>query len=137
MSGRMLVGTSQAGAPFWDATREKRLILQWCKACCRTIFYPRDFCPGCFEEDLVWTEAKGTGVIYALSIMHKPGNPLMAQRVPYNVAVIELAEGVRMLSMIVGDGQTSAKVGDKVRISWEDLGDGRNLPVFELAAPTS
>ena len=61
----------------------------------------------------------------------------MAQRVPYNVAVIELAEGVRMLSMIVGDGQTSAKVGDKVRISWEDLGDGRNLPVFELAAPTS
>ncbi|MCB0219977.1 MAG: OB-fold domain-containing protein [Chrysiogenetes bacterium] len=133
----MSVGTSGTGTPFWDATREKRLVLQWCKACDRAIFYPRDFCPNCLGEELVWEDAKGTGVVYALSVMHKPGNPLMAQRVPYIVAIIELAEGVRMLSTVVGDGRITAKVGDKVRVSWEDLNDGRYLPVFELIARTS
>lgn len=61
----------------------------------------------------------------------------MAPRLPYVVAIVELSEGVRLLSAIVGDGQTTAKIDDKVQISWEALGDGRNLPVFEVVKSTA
>jgi len=137
LSGRLSFGMSRAGALFWDATKEKRLILQRCNDCDHAVFYPRDFCPRCFGEALSWNNADGSGSIYALSVMHKPGNPLMAPRLPYVVAIVELSEGVRLLSAIVGDGQTTAKIDDKVQISWEALGDGRNLPVFEVVKSTA
>ena len=62
--------------------------------------------------------------------MPAPGNPGMAGRAPYVVALIDLPEGVRMLSSIVGDGALDAAVGDPVAIAWEPLVDGRLLPVF-------
>ncbi|HYY05798.1 MAG TPA: zinc ribbon domain-containing protein, partial [Candidatus Limnocylindria bacterium] len=70
-------------APFWDATRERRFLLQWCTACEATVFYPRDVCPRCLGSALEWREADGRGTVYAVSVQHKPANPSMADRVPY------------------------------------------------------
>jgi len=63
--------------------------------------------------------------------MPKPGNPAMAGREPYVVALVELEEGVRLMSTVVGDDPWSAAVGDRVRLAWEPLSDGRHLYVFE------
>ncbi|MEZ5139789.1 MAG: OB-fold domain-containing protein [Acidimicrobiales bacterium] len=121
---------SEAAAPFWEATRELQLVLQWCPACERAIHFPRVACPTCGGDDLAFRPAAGTGTIYACSTMPAPGNPGMAGRAPYVVALIDLPEGVRMLSSIVGDGALDAAVGDPVAIAWEPLVDGRLLPVF-------
>ena len=55
--------------PFWDATRERRLVLQWCRACEASIHYPREACPRCFGSDLAWRESTGSGVVYAATVL--------------------------------------------------------------------
>jgi hypothetical protein len=124
---------SPAAEPFWEATRDRRLVLQWCRACDRAIHFPREICPSCLGTDLEFRPAAGTGTVYACSEMPVPGNPGMAGRTPYVVALVELPEGVRMLSNVFGADGTSAtavQVGDAVRVAWEPLADGRHLPVF-------
>lgn len=125
---------SPAAAPFWDATRSCTLVIQWCRSCERAIHFPREACPTCLGTDLEFRPAAGTGTVYALSEMPAPGNPGMKDRAPYSVALVDLPEGVRMLTSIVRpDGATGpgdAAIGAAVRVAWEPLADGRHLPVF-------
>lgn len=121
---------SVAGAPFWAATRERRLVLPWCLACARPHWFPRDFCPHCLGSALEWREASGQGEVYALSVMPKPANPAMAGREPYAVALVDLAEGVRMMTNIVGADADDVAIGQAVTVTWEPLSDGRHLPLF-------
>lgn len=131
MSPRATMGTSKVAELFWEATKQKRFMLQWCSRCERPIFYPRDFCPHCAGDSISWKEASGKGKIYAVSVMHKPGNPMMATKVPYAVAIVELEEGVRLLTNLVGCDPSEARVGMAVTVTWDTLPDGRHLPLFE------
>ena len=121
---------SPAAEPFWEATRERRLVVQWCTACERPIHFPREACPACLGTELEFRAAAGTGTVYALSVMPVPGNAGMAGRAPYAVALVGLDEGVRLLTNIAGDGEAEVQVGQRVRVAWEPLADGRHLPVF-------
>ncbi|MCU1371828.1 MAG: DNA-binding protein [Ilumatobacteraceae bacterium] len=128
---------SPAAEPFWEATRTCSLVIQWCCACERAIHFPREACPACLGTDLEFRPAAGTGTVYACSEMPAPGNPGMKGRAPYVVALVDLPEGVRLLSSVVrADGApevAEAAVGDAVRVAWEPLADGRHLPVFVRA----
>ncbi len=115
---------------FWDATRQERLLVQRCDDCDVAIFYPRDVCPTCLGTNLSWTESTGAATVYAVSVQHRPANPFMADRVPYAVALVDLAEGVRMMTNVVGCDPESVTVGQAVTVTWEPLSDGRNLPLF-------
>lgn len=127
---RIAPPTSPAAAPWWEATRERRLVLQWCPACDRPIHFPREACPACLGTDREFRPAAGSGTVYATSTMPKPGNPGMAGRGPYVVALVDLDEGARLLTNLVGEGAEGASVGDRVTVAWEPLADGRHLPVF-------
>lgn len=129
---RFLPPISEEARPHWDATRERRLLLQRCEACDRAIHFPRAICPGCHGSELGWRESAGAGVVHAVTIMPTPASPAMEGRAPYPVAIVELAEGVRLLTNLVGDGALEAVVGDAVALRWEPLADGRHLPVFEV-----
>ena len=121
--------------PFWNATREQRLIAQRCDACAAFIWYPRDFCPSCLGSDLTWTELAGTGTIHTFNVMRKPGNPMMADEVPYVVALVDLDEGIRMTTNIVGAAPEAVRCDQPVVVDWSvALDDGRRLPMF---APTT
>ena len=124
---------------FWDATKQKKLLVQWCSACNAAIFYPREVCPSCLSSDnLEWRESSGKGTVYAYSVQHRPANPTMADRVPYTVALVEVDAGsgqtVRLMSNVIDCAPDDVKVGMAVSVSWEALSDGRNLPQF---SPTS
>ncbi len=121
---------SEATRPFWAATRDRQLVLQWCRTCERAIHYPRDACPHCLDDDLEFRPSPGVGSVYAVSVMPKPANPMMAGREPYAVALVELDEGVRLMSNIVGIDPAAVQVGTAVRVTWEPLSDGRHLPQF-------
>ncbi|HVF31495.1 MAG TPA: OB-fold domain-containing protein [Acidimicrobiales bacterium] len=128
----------EASEPFWEATREKRFLVQRCDACDVAIFYPREVCPGCLSsESLSWRESSGRGTIYAASVQEKPANPLMADRVPYVVALVELEDGIRLMSNVVNCEPYDATVGRPVTLTWEELSDGRHLPQFELEGAAS
>ena len=121
---------SVAGEPFWEASREGRFVVPWCTACGEPHWYPREVCPHCLSPDLEWRDASGEGTVHAVSVQPKPGNPLMAGREPYAVALVDLAEGVRMLSEVAGGDPATVAVGDAVQLDWEPLTDGRKLPIW-------
>ena len=116
--------------PFWDATREQVLRLPWCTDCERAIFYPRSFCPTCLGSAIEWRDASGRGTVYAVTVESRPQNPGMAAMAPYAVALVDLEEGVRMLTNIVGTPADEVTIGQPVTMAWEPLSDGRHLPVF-------
>lgn len=124
---------SAAAGPFWAATRDRRLVLQWCLACERAIHFPREACPRCLGDQLEFRPASGRGTVYAVSVMPKPANPSMAGREPYVVALVDLDEGVRMMSNVLGIEPEATRVGLRVQVTWEPLPDGRNLALFQPA----
>lgn len=119
---------SPASAPFWDATRRRELTVQRCKSCARLVWYPRFVCPHCGGSSLEWEKLSGDGVVYAVSVHHRAALPTLADRVPYSVVLVDLDEGVRLMSNVFG---SAPAVDDRVTLAWVPLDDGRNLPVFE------
>jgi len=135
--GRLEPQVSDAAAPFWEATKQRRYLVQWCDACAQPIFYPREVCPRCLSAGtLLWRESKGTGTVHAVSVQHRPANPTMADMVPYAVALVDLDDGIRVMSNVVNvDDPATIVVGQAVQLTWEPLADGCNLPLFEPAGP--
>ncbi len=126
--------TNELTAPFWDATKEERYLVQWCSGCNKAIYYPREVCPGCLtSDDLEWRESPGRGEVYTFNVTHKPGLPFMTDRLPFVVALVTLEEGTRVVTNIVNCDPSQVSVGMPVKVAWEDLSDGRKIPVFEPA----
>ncbi len=124
-------------AAFWEATRESRLLVQWCTSCNRGVFYPRVFCPHCTagQDALEWRTASGRATVYAAVVEHRPetaGANFSAGK-PYCVALVDLEEGVRVLTNVVGCPPDEVRCGMPVTVTWEPLSDGRRLPLFEPA----
>lgn len=117
-------------APFFDGARQGRLMLQCCAACGKWSFPVRERCPHCFAAKLEWRQASGFGTLYTFAIMHQVMNPGFAGAVPYNIAQIDLEEGVRMTSNVVGIPNDALKIGMKLEAIFEDVGQDVSLPKF-------
>lgn len=133
MTARIEPPVSPASEPFWDATREQRFVLPWSTASGLPMWYPREVDPDSPGSPIEWREASGDGVVYAASVQHRPGPGRNPDDGPYVVALVELAEGVRMMSNVVGCPPDDVTVGMPVRLVWEPLSDGRHLPLFTPA----
>jgi uncharacterized protein len=130
VSERPLPLIDDESRPFWGATRERRLAIQRCGACGKHVFPPRALCPHCHEATLEWVDATGRGSVYSYTVARRPAGPWFADKVPYVVAIVELDEGVRMLSNLVVGDPSSARIGQRVRVTFEDVGEV-TLPLFE------
>jgi len=115
--------------PYWNAAREKRLLIRLCKACGAKHFLPRYLCPVCWSDQLDWIESKGQGTIHSSSIVHRASLPSFASQTPYVIALIDLNEGPRMFANIIGSDSLAASIGDRVRVVFEDRA-GDMLPQF-------
>ena len=120
----------EVSEPFWEATRDGRLLVQWCLDCDAAVFFPRAVCPRCLGTSLEWRASLGTGTVYAATVEHRPQNPMMADRAPYVVALVDVDDGWRMLTSVVGRDPDDIVVGMRVAVTWEALSDGRHLPLF-------
>ena len=93
--------------PYWDALQAGRLTFQQCRRCARNWLPPRGECPTCLESDWAWREASGKARLISWVVYHRAFHPAFAGRLPYNVAVVELEEGPRMITnIIVEDAET-------------------------------
>jgi uncharacterized OB-fold protein len=117
--------------PFEEGLRQRELLLPWCKGCRKPHFYPRSACPYCWGEEYEWRRAEGRGRIHTFATVRANPPSAFASAVPYVVAIIDLAEGVRMLSNVAGDPKALA-VGAPVRVEFIER-DGQTLPVFRCA----
>jgi uncharacterized OB-fold protein len=114
---------------FWEATREHELRYQECSDCGTVVFYPRRHCTGCLGDALAWKTAKGEGTVYTFSVIRQSYHPFFRGLVPYAVAWIDLDEGPRLLSNVMGPVE-DIRVGQRVRVAWEDH-EELAVPLFE------
>jgi uncharacterized OB-fold protein len=87
--------------PYWDALRQGRLTFQRCRHCGHAWLPPRAECPQCLHPDWDWTTASGRGRVVSWVIFHHAYHEAFKSRVPYNVALVELDEGPRLITNIV------------------------------------
>lgn len=120
-------------APYWDAAAEGRLLLQRCRKTGQVWFYPRQISPATWApEDVEWFEASGRGEVHSFSIVHRASEPGYQSLTPFVVALIDLEEGARMMTNIIGPNALAVAIGDKVRCVFEARGEGVNVPQFLL-----
>lgn len=120
--------------PYWDAAREHRLVLQCCEDCDRIIHYPRIACPHCGSARLGWREASGRGTVYSYTVVESNAPSAFLADMPYVVAVVELAEGVRMLTNLVDCDQHALRCDMQVEVVFEKLSEEFVLPKFRPAS---
>ena len=117
--------------PFWSALEQGRFLLSRCVACARLAFPPRSFCPDCGGQAMDWQEALGRGTLYSLTTVHS-GPPQLMTEGPYAGAIIDLVEGVRLVTEWIGD--RAAPLDSPVELVVTRYGDGC-LFAARLAAP--
>lgn len=126
MSARFDVPEADAFTrPYWDAAAEGRLLLRHCDACGRAHHYPREFCPRCWSEDVRWRPASGRATLYTWSVVHRNDLPPFGGRVPYVAAVVDLAEGPRMMTEVVGCAEGALRIGMELTVAFRE-----GIPVF-------
>jgi hypothetical protein len=119
-------------AAFWQATSEGRFILQRCESCDIVVWFPRKHCPECWAGSLTTFDASGKGTVYSYTIIRKVANEYK-QATPFVVAYVELDEGPRVMTNIVGCDVESVKVGMPVAIEFHETVEGNALYRFHPA----
>ncbi|MBL1081952.1 Zn-ribbon domain-containing OB-fold protein [Streptomyces actinomycinicus] len=111
--------------PYWEAAAEGRLLIRRCGACGRAHHYPREFCPHCWSEEVTWEEAGGRAVLYTWSTVHHNDLPPFGDRTPYVAAVVDLAEGPRMMTEVVDCAEAELAAGMPLGVTFRE-----GVPVF-------
>lgn len=116
--------------PFWDAAKRGELAFQRCGSC-NTAFLPgRLECPACLSDELGWEKASGRARLISWIVYHRAYNPAFASRLPYNVAIVELEEGARMISNITGIEDAETLRADQPLVLAVEEDDGIFVPRF-------
>ncbi|HJQ16043.1 MAG TPA: Zn-ribbon domain-containing OB-fold protein [Allosphingosinicella sp.] len=120
--------------PFWEATREKKVVIQYCPATGNYQFFPKPVSVFTGKSDLEWREVSGRGEVftYTTACMARPP---FAGHTPFLIATITLDEGVNMIANVINCAADQISVGMRVRPAWIPLPDGANLLVFEPDEP--
>jgi uncharacterized OB-fold protein len=133
------LAADEASRPFFAAASEGVLLIRRCRACAAfmsptgglgTPLRPR--CVRCFSAELEWAPAGGRGTLYSFAIQHQVYDP--AFEVPYNLAVVELDEGVRLTTNVVGCTDDELSIGMPLEVTFERLSEEVSIPKFRSQA---
>ena len=119
--------------PYWQAAREHRLALPKCEDCRKFWFPPSRTCPHCLSTKFSFENVSGKGKIFSFVTFHRVYRPAFANDVPYVVALIELDEGPRLLSNIMGVTHDQVKCEMRVEVVFDDYDEEISIPKFKLA----
>lgn len=114
--------TSGLGGHYWGALREGRLEFQRCKSCGNAWLPPRSECPKCLSDQWSWHAASGKATLISWVVYHHAYHPWFAKKIPYNVSVVQLAEGPRLVSNVV-HGTQALRIDMPLQLVIEREGD--------------
>jgi uncharacterized OB-fold protein len=126
---KILPPDTELSRPFWNGCRHNELRIQLCADCDCFQFYPRTICSHCDSNNLSWRAVSGRGRIASFTVVRRGISH--AYTAPYVVALIDLDEGPRMMSNIVGSDPETIAIGDAVDVQFEQWGEDYLLPVFK------
>lgn len=116
---------------YWKAAAAHRLELPRCNACCQHWFPPSRSCPHCLSADMAFVPVSGKGKVFSFVIYDRVYHPAFAGDVPYVVALVELDEGPRMISNIVGTAPEDVRCEMRVEVVFKPAGEGMAIPCFK------
>ncbi|MBT4512229.1 MAG: Zn-ribbon domain-containing OB-fold protein [Chloroflexi bacterium] len=119
----------RSSTPFWDGVKEDKLLLQKCKSCGSFLNPPRPMCPKCQSMEQEWVPATGKGKLYSWVTYQESPHP--AFKAPYSAVLIELEEGVRIVSNMVKVKPEELQIGMPVQVTFEKVAEDLILPKFE------
>ena len=120
---------TEESAPFWAGCDRGELLLSHCGECGHRFYYPRRLCPKCGADSPKMRPSSGRGTVFSFSDVHLSFyGTAWASQLPYTVILVDLDEGPRMLSRLVGEGGVA--IGDRVQVCFVEM-DGHRLPYFE------
>ena len=111
--------------PFLEAAQKDELVIKYCNACNQPHYYPRTICPHCGSNDTSWVKSAGLGEIYSYTVMRR------GVEVPFAMAYIRLQEGISMLTHLTNCDFDSIRIGQKVRVVFQETRDGQKTHLFE------
>jgi len=120
--------------PFFDGTLRGELMLQHCGACGRWMWPAKVRCIECLADGLQWQAASGLGTLYSFTLVHQLVHPGFRGEMPYNLALVDLDEGVRIQTSIVGVPNDELSIGTRVSAVFVPASDEIAVPMFEPAA---
>lgn len=121
-------------AEFFAGARAGRLMVQKCEACGTLRFPSHELCSKCNSTRSKWVEVSGRGEVFSFNIMHQVYHPAFASEVPYAVVVVELEEGCKFVSNLLGVKPHDIRCGMPVEVSFEKISEDVSLPKFRLRA---
>ena len=116
-------------AGFWEGVRRHELLFQRCTACGQWVHPPRPACPRCRSFEKEWARSSGRGTIHSMVIYRNSPHP--AFRAPYAVVLVEMEEGVRLVSNMTDVPPEEIRIGMPVEVVFEEVGQGLTLPKFK------
>ena len=122
---------TEDNAAFWDAADEGRLVAERCAACGRLRHPPRPMCPHCLALEVELTTLSGRGTVYSYAVLHHPQHP--AFEYPVLAALIDLDEGIRVVSNLVGVEPDDIRIGLPVQVEFVATDGEHQVPVFRPA----
>jgi len=118
---------------YFEALTRHELYVQRCRSCGTKRFYPRAVCPVCLSDATEWLRASGRGTVYSFTVTHQNQAPGFRDELPYVLAIVELAEGLRLMTNIVGCPPDAVHIGMPVEVVFEDVTPEVTLPKFKPA----
>lgn len=115
---------------YWEALVRHELYFQRCRDCATERFPPRAVCPACLSSATEWVRASGRGTVYSFTVTHQNQAPGFREALPYVLAVVELAEGPRMMTNVVGCAPDDVRIGMAVEVEFADVTNAVTLAMF-------
>jgi uncharacterized OB-fold protein len=119
--------------PFWESCQREAMAIQRCAACAAFRFPPRPLCPQCLSAEVDWVPVSGRGTVYSSITMYHGYGKFWSQHVPYNLSIVELAEGPRMWTNVTGLPPDDVQVGMPVQLYYDKVSEALTLPKFRPA----
>ena len=131
--GDLFPEITELTAPYWHGLAQGEVRLQKCGQCGAHQYPAETFCYACGARDMAWVAVKGEGVIYSFTVVHQVYHKLFKPFVPYVVAIVQMEEGPRMLSAMLGL-QRPLKIGERVKPCIRVVEEGKAFLTYEPCA---
>jgi uncharacterized protein len=118
---------------YWEALARHELYVQRCRDCGTVRFPPRAVCTSCMSSATEWLRCSGRGTVYSFTVTHQNQAPGFREELPYVLAIVELAEGPRVMTNLVGGAPDAVRIGMAVEVVFDDVVPGTTLAKFRPA----
>ena len=129
MSDKPVPTVTDVNRIYYEGCAAGELRVRHCPKCDYRFRFAHSWCINCYSQELSWQKVSGKGTVTNVTIVHQPPYPAFDDIAPYALVLVQLDEGVRMMSNVIGCPPDDVHIGMPVKVTFEQRGDVA-LPMF-------